>query len=150
MAWSSFLVGLLLATLATANPQTSIRTHTRHLDARVYSTGATPTPTATPCASVGAWTEQAPSPTAVSRNAVSSQGGNLYSFGGIANNIAIANAYKYSPGTNTWMPIASLPAPCGWVQRLKRRHLHLHSWRRGPKLHDDGHALALRPNQQYL
>src|SRR5437762_844948 len=74
----------------------------------------TPTPTATPCASAGAWTEQSPYPIAVSGNAVASQGGNVYSFGGIANNTAIANAYKYTPATNTWTPIAPLPAPRGW------------------------------------
>jgi N-acetylneuraminic acid mutarotase len=45
---------------------------------------------------------------------VVSQGGNVYSFGGIVNNNAITNAYKYTPGTNTWTPIASLPAPRGW------------------------------------
>jgi hypothetical protein len=45
---------------------------------------------------------------------VASQAGIIYSFGGIANNIAIANAYKYSPGTQTWTPIASLPAARGW------------------------------------
>ena len=45
---------------------------------------------------------------------MASQGGNVYSFGGIANNTAIANAYKYTPATNTWTPIASLPAPRGW------------------------------------
>src|SRR5206468_7382686 len=65
-----------------------------------------PTPTATPCASVGSWAEQSPYPIAVSGNAVASQGGNVYSFGGIANNTAITNAYKYSPATNTWTPIA--------------------------------------------
>jgi N-acetylneuraminic acid mutarotase len=74
----------------------------------------TPTPTATPCASVGSWTEQAPYPIAVSGHAVAAVGGNVYSFGGIANNTAIPNAYKYTPGTNTWTPIASLPAPRGW------------------------------------
>jgi len=74
----------------------------------------TPTPTATPCASVGLWTEQSPYPVVVSGIAVASQGGNVYSFGGIANNVAIANAYKYAPATNTWTPIASLPAPRGW------------------------------------
>jgi hypothetical protein len=74
----------------------------------------TPTPTATPCASVGSWTEQAPYPIAVSGHAVVSQGGNVYSFGGIVNNTAIASAYKYSPATNTWTPIASLPAPRAW------------------------------------
>jgi hypothetical protein len=74
----------------------------------------TPTPTATPCASVGSWTEQAPYPIATSGHAVVSVGGNIYSFGGIVNNAAITNAYKYSPSTNTWTPIASLPAPRGW------------------------------------
>ncbi len=120
-----FFVGLLLAMLATsamgrarrgeANPQTSMRTRTRNLDARsFYSAGLTPTPTATPCASVGSWTEQAPYPIVTSGQAVASVGDNVYSFGGIANNIAIANAYKYSPATNSWTPIASLPAPRGW------------------------------------
>ena len=74
----------------------------------------TPTPTATPCASVGSWTEQSPYPIAISGQAVASVGGNVYSFGGIVNNTAIANAYKYTPATNTWTPIASLPAPRGW------------------------------------
>src|SRR5438046_8885624 len=69
----------------------------------------TPTPTASPCASVGAWTEQAPYPIAVFWTAVASQVGNGYSFGGIATNIAIANAYKYTPATNSWSPIAPLP-----------------------------------------
>jgi N-acetylneuraminic acid mutarotase len=73
-----------------------------------------PTPTATPCASVGAWTEQSPYPIAVSGNAVASQDGNVYSFGGVANNTAIANAYKYTTTTNTWTPIAPLPQPRGW------------------------------------
>src|SRR5438874_6942510 len=73
-----------------------------------------PTPTATPCASVGSWTEQAPYPIAVSGHAVVSVGGNVYSFGGIVNNTAITNAYKYSPTSNSWTPIASLPAPRGW------------------------------------
>jgi N-acetylneuraminic acid mutarotase len=45
---------------------------------------------------------------------VAAQGGDVYSFGGITNNVAIANAYKYSPSTNTWTPIAPLPAPRGW------------------------------------
>src|SRR5205807_8239102 len=64
-----------------------------------------------PCAS---WTERAAYPMVVFGNAVASVGGNVYSFGGIANNTAVANAYKYSTATNTWTPIASLPAPRGW------------------------------------
>src|SRR5437879_13110772 len=75
----------------------------------------TPTPTATPtCTPSRAWVERAPYPIAVSGNAVVSVGGAVYSFGGIANNTAIANAYKYTPATNSWIPIASLPAPRGW------------------------------------
>jgi hypothetical protein len=80
----------------------------------VQAPTGTPTPTATPCASVGAWAEQSPYPIAVFGHAVVSQGGNVYGFGGIVNNIAITNAYKYSPANNTWTPIASLPAPRGW------------------------------------
>jgi hypothetical protein len=80
----------------------------------VYTTAATPTPTATPCASVGSWTEQAPYPIAIWGHAVASVGGNVYSFGGIVNNTAITNAYKYSPATNTWTPIAPLPQPRAW------------------------------------
>src|SRR5437867_6515452 len=80
----------------------------------VYITAATPTPTATPCASVGSWTEQAPYPIAIWGHAVASVGGNVYSFGGIVNNTAITNAYKYSPASNTWTPIAPLPEPRAW------------------------------------
>jgi N-acetylneuraminic acid mutarotase len=78
------------------------------------SAAPSPTPTATPCASVGSWIERAPYPIAVSGHAVVSQGGNVFSFGGIVNNAAITNAYKYTPATNTWTPIAPLPAPRGW------------------------------------
>jgi hypothetical protein len=108
----TFIVGLLLATFATANPQTS--SGTRNPDARAYPAGVTPTPTATPCASAGAWTEQAPYPIAIWGHAVASVGGNVYTFGGIVNNSAITNAYKYSPASNTWTPIAPLPQPRGW------------------------------------
>src|SRR5882762_10558007 len=94
---SAAVVGLLLYVVAFAG--------------RADTIGVTSTPTATPCASVGSWAEQAPYPIAVSGNAVSSQGGDVYSFGGIANNIAIANAYKYTPATNIWTPIAPLPSP---------------------------------------
>src|SRR5437667_8754192 len=80
----------------------------------VYTTAATPTPTATPCASVGSWTEQAPYPIAIWGHAVASVGGNVYGFGGIVNNTAITNAYKYSPASNTWTPIAPLPEPRAW------------------------------------
>jgi len=80
----------------------------------VYVPAVMPTPTATPCASVGSWTEQAPYPIAIWGHAVISVGGIVYSFGGIVNNAAITNAYKYTPGTNTWAPIAPLPAPRGW------------------------------------
>jgi hypothetical protein len=78
------------------------------------SAAPSPTPTATLCASVGSWIERAPYPIAVSGHAVVSQGGNVFSFGGIVNNAAVTNAYKYTPATNTWTPIAPLPAPRGW------------------------------------
>src|SRR5438309_218839 len=80
----------------------------------VYTTAATPTPTATPCASVGSWTEQAPYPIAIWGHAVASVGGNVYGFGGIVNNTAITNAYKYSLASNTWTPVAPLPEPRAW------------------------------------
>jgi Kelch motif protein len=108
------LIGLLLATSYAPALQGAKQTDARDIEARVYAAGATPTPTATPCASVGSWSEQAPYPIAVSGNAVASVDGNVYSFGGIANNTAVSNAYKYSPASNTWTPIASLPAPRGW------------------------------------
>lgn len=111
---ASVFFGLLLAMLGKASTQTSMRTRTVNLDARVYPVGATPTPTTSPCASVGSWTEQALYPFVTSGQAVASVGGNIYSFGGIVNNTAIANAYKYSPATNSWTSIASLPAPRGW------------------------------------
>src|SRR5437868_13371558 len=102
------IYALLLCAMA-ITARTTIRTATNTNDSGAVA--ATPTPTATPCAS---WTERAPYPIATSGHAVASQGGNVYSFGGIVNNIAIAKAYKYSPATNTWTPIASLPAPRGW------------------------------------
>src|SRR5437016_1166662 len=89
-----FFFGLLLSMLGAASPQTPMRAHTRNLDAHVYPAGVTPTPTATPCA--GAWTEQSPYPIVTSGQAVASVGGNVYSFGGIVNNTAITNAYKYT------------------------------------------------------
>ena len=80
----------------------------------IYPAVPAATPTATPCASIAAWTEQAPYPIAIWGHAVVSVGGNVYSFGGIVNNAAITNAYKYTPVTNTWTPIASLPGARGW------------------------------------
>jgi N-acetylneuraminic acid mutarotase len=111
---AAFCAGFFLAVIAAANPQTSIRTRTRDLDPRAYAGPPEATPTATPCASVASWTEQAPYPIAVSGHAVVSVGGNVYSFGGIVNNSAITNAYKYDPTSNTWTPIAPLPQARGW------------------------------------
>jgi cell division septation protein DedD len=107
-----FSVGLGLVTFAATPSRMRIQTRIRNLDARIYPAGATPTPT--PCASVGSWIERTAYPIVVSGHAVVSQGDNVYSFGGIVNNAAITSAYKYSPATNTWTPIASLPAPRGW------------------------------------
>ena len=115
----AFFLVLLLAACAipfvlAQRPQTSMRIRTHNPNAHVYTAAPEATPTATPCASVGSWTEQAPYPINTSGQAVASVGGNVYSFGGIANNTAIANAYKYSPATNSWTPIALLPEPRGW------------------------------------
>jgi hypothetical protein len=49
---------------------------------------------------------------------VASVAGSVFGFGGIVNNTAIANAYKYTPATNTWTPIATLPAPRGWFSAV--------------------------------
>src|SRR5262249_8965535 len=110
-----------VAIIATPTRITAANTNEIRLsgDQNIYVAGGaypavSPTPTASPCASVGSWTEQAPYPIAVSGHAVVSVGGNVYSFGGIVNNVAITNAYKYTPATNTWTPVASLPAPRGW------------------------------------
>src|SRR5438067_772510 len=70
-----FFAGLFLALLATANPQTPLRVRTRNLDAQVYAAAPVATPTATPCASVGSWTEQAPYPISISGAAGAAQGG---------------------------------------------------------------------------
>src|SRR5438445_70724 len=115
-----FFVGLPLAMLATsapgrtrrgeANPPTSILTRTRNLDARVYPTGATPTPTATPCPSGGSWTERAPYPISISGAAGAAQGGNIYTFGGRSAGTPTTAAYKYTPTTDSWSAIAPLSA----------------------------------------
>ena len=96
------------------SPQMSVRTATRNLDPPVYASAPEARPAETPCASAGTWAQQAPYPIATSGHAVASVGDNVYSFGGIVNNSAITNAYKYDPGINTWTPIAPLPAPRGW------------------------------------
>src|SRR5215469_14440796 len=110
----AFFVGLCFSAVVTPNSKSSALTRSRNVEPAAYPAEPVGTPTATPCASVGSWTEQAPYPVAIWGHAVASVGGNVYSFGGILNNGAITNAYKYNPTTNIWMPIASLPAPRGW------------------------------------
>jgi len=133
-----FSVGLVLVTVAAAPSRTRSQMRIRNLDAQIYPAGVTPTPT--PCA--GSWLERAPYPIAVSGHAVVSQGDNVYSFGGIVNNAAITTAYKYTPGTNTWTPIAPLPAPRGWFSGVSDG-TYLPARRRGPKLQHDSYAVAL-------
>lgn len=111
-----FFIGSLFAALAT--PKSSATSRDRNLNGSFLSAQPLTTPTATPCASVGSWTAQASYPIAVSGNAVASVDGILYSFGGIGNTTPTANAYKYDPATNTWTPIASLPAPRGWFSAV--------------------------------
>src|SRR5439155_19117999 len=74
----------------------------------------TPTPTATPCASVGSWTEQAPYPISISGAAGATQGGNIYTFGGLSAGTPTTAAYTYTPATNSWSAIAPLPAARYW------------------------------------
>src|SRR5437667_5459126 len=105
-----FFVGLLLALLATARPQTSIRTRTGNLDARAYAAAPVATPTATPCASVGTWTKQAPYPISIIGAGGAAQGGNIYTFGGLSAGTPTTAAYKYTPATDSWSAIAPLPA----------------------------------------
>src|ERR1041385_5723707 len=114
IALLAFFIGSFFAALATAHPGSSARTRTRNMEAPLYPAEPVWTPTATPCASVGSWTEQSPYPVAIWGHAVASVGDDVYSFGGIVDNSAVTNAYKYNPATNTWTPIASLPAPRGW------------------------------------
>ena len=105
-----FFVGLLLALLATAKPQTSMRMRTRNPDAHVSAGAPDATPTATPCASVGTWTEQAPYPISISGAAAAAQGGNIYTFGGLSTGIPTTASYEYAPASNSWSAIAPLPA----------------------------------------
>src|SRR5436190_21880576 len=109
-----FFVGLLLALLATANPQMPLRVRTRNLDARVSAAAPVATPTATPCASGGSWTERAPYPISISGAAGAAQGGNIYTFGGLSGGTPTTAAYKYTPATDSWNAIATLPAARYW------------------------------------
>ncbi len=63
----------------------------------------------------GTWSEQAPYPIAITGHSLAAVSGNIYSFGGILNNIAVTNAYKYDTSTNTWSTIAPLPAGREWA-----------------------------------
>src|SRR5205809_1556771 len=105
-----FFAGLFLALLATANPQTPLRVRTRNLDARVSAAAPDATPTATPCASGGSWTERAPYPISISGAAGAAQGGNIYTFGGLSAGTPTTAAYKYTPATDSWSAIPPLPA----------------------------------------
>jgi N-acetylneuraminic acid mutarotase len=100
------------ASMTVTNRNDSVAERNTDWASRFYESNASIT--ATPCPSNGIWSERAAYPIVVAGNAVASVAGNVYSFGGIANNTAVANAYKYSTATNTWTPIASLPAPRGW------------------------------------
>jgi N-acetylneuraminic acid mutarotase len=58
------------------------------------------------------WNARSPYPFTVEDHAIAAQGDSLYSFGGHSgsSNTPLDLAYKYSPTTNTWTSIASLPA----------------------------------------
>ena len=53
-------------------------------------------------------------PTPLGGHSVAAVGGYVYSFGGIINNVVVANAYRYDPASNSWSAIASMPAPRAW------------------------------------
>src|SRR4051794_37049796 len=61
---------------------------------------------------VGSWDQKRAFPVPVAGAAVASQGGMVYSFGGTITGTQASNiAYKYDPGTDSWMTLAPLPAP---------------------------------------
>jgi N-acetylneuraminic acid mutarotase len=66
-------------------------------------------PTATPICPPAGWSTATSYLTPVFDSAVASQGGMLYSFSGVSNNVLIANAYRYNPAANSWAGIAPLP-----------------------------------------
>ena len=90
-----------------------------HRPAQAAAPPILPTPSAspTPC-SGAAWTAQAPYPMAIGGHAVAAQGGRLFSFGGLVNNTGTTAAYMYTPGTNSWSPIAPLPAARYWFSAV--------------------------------
>src|SRR5262249_23265894 len=61
----------------------------------------------------GAWSLQAPYPLHAADQAAvrDPTSGQVYVFGGFDESQVLAAAYRYAPATNTWTPIAPLPAP---------------------------------------
>ena len=59
----------------------------------------------------GAWTAQAAYPGFILNSAAAGYNGRLYSFGGYTGSVVSRNAYTYDPATQTWTPVAALPAP---------------------------------------
>jgi hypothetical protein len=55
------------------------------------------------------WSAPRPYPIGVDQPAAAGLDGTLYVFGGMTDTGATANAYSYSPQSNEWTPIASLP-----------------------------------------
>ncbi|HUS15058.1 MAG TPA: S-layer homology domain-containing protein, partial [Chloroflexia bacterium] len=69
-----------------------------------------PSPTSTPPCGTPSWRAQAPYPIAVRNAAMAAQSGLLYTFGGAAMSGPVTDANRYDPATNSWTPIAPLPA----------------------------------------
>ncbi len=59
----------------------------------------------------GAWTAQAAYPGFILDAAAAGYKGRLYSFGGYTGSVVSRNATTYDPATQTWTPVALLPAP---------------------------------------
>ena len=120
-----------------------------------YSIGtcptATPTNTASPTSTpICPWTQQAPYPINVLDNAAASQGGKVYSFAGVSNDLVIATSYVYNPSTNTWSLIAPLPSAREAASAVERRDVYLHPRRRRQWRSGRQRTLPLRPGRQHL
>ena len=88
-----------------------------YTDGPCYGTPFPPTVTVTPTAistqlpcGTSLWSRGTSYPIPVAGAAVAAfQDAVIYSFGGYANEAAVANAYSYRPSTNAWLPLAPLP-----------------------------------------
>jgi hypothetical protein len=62
-----------------------------------------------PAGNPDSWSAQTPYPILISQEALTYQGGRLYSFGGVSQGRRVPTAYKYDPATNQWAALPPLP-----------------------------------------